>query len=78
MILNRENNQKDIQLKIAKKGYTHVFTTSKIAISKKFKKNILDSSQFTDCLYLLTIDKIYLVKEWDKGFSPLYAKIEKV
>lgn len=78
MVLNRENKQKDMQLEIAKKGYTHIFTSSEIAFSKKFKKNILDSSQFTDRLCLLAIDEIYLVKEWDKDFWLLYAEIKKV
>lgn len=78
MVLNGENNQKDMQLEIAKGGYTHIFTSPEIALSKKFKKNVLDSSQFTDRLCLLAIDEIHLVEEWGKGFRPLYAEIEKV
>lgn len=37
IILNGKNNQKYIQQKIANKGYTHVFTSPEIALSKKFK-----------------------------------------
>lgn len=47
--------------KIIKDGYTYIFTSSKIILSKKFKKNILDLSSFTDRLYLLAIDKIHMV-----------------
>ena len=45
------------------KGYTYIFTSSGIVSSKKFKKNILDSFQFTDPIYLFAIDKIHLVGE---------------
>lgn len=45
--------------KIAKGGYTHIFISLEIIFSKKFKKNILNQSSFTDRLYLLTIDKIH-------------------
>lgn len=78
IVLNGENNQKDMKLEIARGGYNHVFTSPEIALSKKFKKNILDNSQFTDRLCLLAIDEIHLVEEWGKAFRPLYAEIEKV
>ena len=77
IVLNRENNQKDIQLEIANGGYTHVFISSEIAISTKFKKNILESFQFMDYLYLFAVNKIHLIKECGKSFQPLYAEIEK-
>lgn len=78
IVLNGENNQKDVQLGIARGDYSHVFTSPEIALSKKFKKNVLDHSQFTDRLCLLAVDEIHLVDEWGKGFRPLYAEIEKV
>lgn len=37
IVLNDKNNQKHTQKKIANKGYTYVFISSKIAPSKKFK-----------------------------------------
>lgn len=70
--------KKNIQLKIVKKNYIHVFISPKIALSKKFKTNVLNSFQFIDCLCLLAINKIYFVKKWDKNFWPLYVEIEKV
>lgn len=78
MVLNKKNNQKDMQLEIIKRYYTYIFTNPEIGLSKKFKKNVLDSFQFTDCLYLFAIDKIHLVKEWNKNFWSLYTEIEKV
>ena len=41
IVLNRENNQKDIQLEIVDEDYTHIFTSPKIALLTKFKKNML-------------------------------------
>lgn len=77
MILNEKNNQKDIQLEIAKKNILKYLQALR-SLSKKFKKNVLDNSQFTDCLCLLTIDEIHLVEKWNKGFWLLYSEIEKV
>lgn len=42
IVLNGENNLTSMHRKIAKGGYTYVFTSPKIAISKIFKKNVLD------------------------------------
>ncbi|MCJ1349719.1 hypothetical protein MMC31_007960 [Peltigera leucophlebia] len=42
IILNGENSQKSTLAEVAKGGYTHVFTSPEIALSKKFKKCILD------------------------------------
>ena len=63
---------------IAKRSYTHLFTSPKITLSKKFKANILDNSTFAQQISLLAIDKIYLIKEWSKNFCLLYAEIEKI
>lgn len=78
IVLNGDNNQENTQQIIATGDYTHVFTSPEIALSKKFKKNILDQNVFTYRLCLLAVDRIYLVKEWGKQFRPLYAEIEKV
>ena len=64
--------------KVSKGGYTHVFTSLKITISKKFKKDIFDESVFTNCLYLHAVDEIYLVEEWGNNFYLMYAEINKV
>ena len=58
--LTRENNQKETQQLIATKAYTHIFTSPKIALSKKFKANVLDNPQFAKRLSLLAIDEIHL------------------
>lgn len=76
--LTGENNQKATQQFIATKNYTHVFTSPEIALSKKFKTNVLDNPSFAKQISLLAIDKIHLVKEWSKSFRPLYAEIDKV
>ena len=78
IVLNGDNNKETTQCKIARGNYTHVFTSPEIALSKKFKKNILHQHVFTDRLCLLAIDKIHLVEEWGKQFRPLYAEIKKV
>ena len=78
IVLNGENNQKHTQQKIANKGYTHVFTSPEIALSKMFKQHVLDQHQFTDRLCFLAINKIHLVEEWGKSFRPLYADEQKV
>lgn len=76
--LTGENNQKAVQKSIACENYTHVFTSPEIALSKKFKANVLDDPRFASRLSLLAIDEIHLVEEWGKSFRPLYAEIEKV
>ena len=78
LVLNGKNNHKHIHKKAAKGGYTHIFTSPEIALSKEFKTNILDDPKFTDWLCFLAIDEIHLVHQWGKAFRPLYAKIEKV
>lgn len=77
-MLNEENNHKHIHKQAAKGGYTHIFTSPKIALSKKFKKNILNDPAFTDRLYLLAVDEIHLVDQQGQAFRPLYTEIEKV
>lgn len=78
IVLNRENNINSVLAEIANGRYSHVFTSSEIALLKKFKQNILNCSFFTKRLCLLAVDKIHLVKEWSKNFRPMYAEIEKV
>lgn len=78
IILNRENNQKLIQDDITQENYIHVFTSLEITLSKKFKKHILDQNKFINRLWLLAIDEIHLVDEWEKQFRPLYTKIQKI
>ena len=63
IVLNRKNNNKCIFEDIVKGRYTHVFTNLKIALFKQFKNSVLDQTFFINYLTLLTIDKIYLVKE---------------
>lgn len=48
---------------IANERYSHVFISHEIALSKKFKQNILDCFFLTKRLCLHTVDKIHLVKE---------------
>lgn len=76
--LTGENNQKPTQVDIATQPYTHIFTSPEIALSKKFKQNVLDDPLFASRLSLLAIDEIHLVEEWGKSFCPLYAKINKI
>lgn len=78
IVLNGKNNQKYTQQKIGNEGYTDVFTSPEIVLSKKFKQHVLDQHQFTNRLCLLAIDKIHLVKEWGQSFRPFYADIQKV
>lgn len=78
LVLNGENNHKHIHKQAATGGYTHIFTSPEIALSKKFKKNVFDNAEFTDRLCLLAVDEIHLVDQWGKAFCPLYAEIEKV
>lgn len=79
IVLNGENNLTHVQRDIARGGYTHVFTSPEIAISKNFKKkNILDDPLFSNRLSLLAIDEIHLVEQWGYKFRPLYSEIDKV
>ena len=48
LVLNAKNNHKHIYKQVAKSGYTHIFNSFKIALLKKFKKNILNDFRFTD------------------------------
>lgn len=63
---------------IINKKYSYIFIRLEIALSKKFKQNILNCYFFTKCLYLLAVNKIHLVEKQNKDFWPMYAKIEKV
>ena len=76
--LTGENNQQKTQQSIARKAYTHIFTSPEIALSKKFKLNVLDNPYFAKRLCLLAIDEIHLVEGWGKSFRPLYSEIEKL
>lgn len=58
-----ENNFKAVQQSIACKNYTYVFTGLKIALSKKFKANVLNNSCFISHFLLLAFDEIYLIEE---------------
>lgn len=78
IVLNGENSTNAVFIKVARGGYIHVFTSPEIAISKKFKKCVLDHSFFTNRLCLLAVDKIHLVEEWNKNFRPIYVEIKKV
>lgn len=68
LILDDKNNHKYIHQQVAKGGGIHIFTSLEIALSKKFKKNILDDLDFTNRLCLLAIDEIYFVDQWGQAF----------
>lgn len=55
IVLNNENNNKWVLDNIAKKDYTHVFTSYKIALLKRFKNSVLDHIAL---LYLLLMKSI--------------------
>lgn len=55
-----------------------MFISLEIAISKRFKKCILHHFSFVDCLCLLAVNLIHLVKEWGKNFYLIYPEIEKI
>ena len=78
IVLNGENNNKQVFHNIIKRRYTHVFTSPEIAFSKWFKISILDQTSFINRLVLLAIDEIHLVEERDNNFRPIFAEIEKV
>lgn len=61
LLLNGKNNPKYIYKQAAKSGYTYIFTSPQITLSKKFEKNILNNSAVIDRLCLLAVDKIYLI-----------------
>lgn len=62
IILTGKNNQKAVHQSIARQNYTHIFTSPKIVLSKKFKANVLDDPRFSSCHSLLAIDEIHLVE----------------
>lgn len=76
--LTGKNNHKAVQQFMTWQDYIHIFTGSEIALLKKFKANVLNNPQFSNRLSLLAVDKIHLIKEWDKSFHPHYAEIEKI
>ena len=59
IVLNGENNTKRVLADIAIGGYTHIFTSLEITLSKKFKQSILDKLSFTDRFCLLAVDEIH-------------------
>lgn len=68
IVQNGKNNLAHVQRDIACNGYTHIFTSPEIALSKNFKKNVLDEPLFSDRLCLLAIDEIHLVEQWGNKF----------
>lgn len=78
IVFNRENNNKQVFNDIVKGKYTYIFNSLEIALSKQFKKKVLDQTFFTDCLALLAVDEIHLLKEWGNNFRLIYAEIKKV
>lgn len=78
IVINKENNNKQVFDNIVKGKYIYIFTNSGIALSKQFKNSVLDWIFFTDYFTLLAIDKIHLVEEWDNNFQLIYCKIKKV
>lgn len=77
LVLNDKKNYKLVFKQAIKRDYTYLFTSSKITLFKKFKKNIFDDTKFTDQLYLSSIGKIRLIDQWQKIFCLLYTKITK-
>lgn len=67
--LTGESNQKTVQEAIARELCTHIFTSPKIALSKKFRTNVLDNLIFACRLLLFAIDEIHLVEEMGQFFS---------
>lgn len=63
IILNSENSSNSVFTKVFNERYIHVFTSPEIAISKKFKKCILNYSSFTDRLCLLAVNETHQVEE---------------
>lgn len=78
IVLNGDNNKQSTQQAIVTGDYTHVFISPKIALSKKFKKNILNQNIFINWFCLLAVDEIQLVEEWGNQFRLFYAEIEKI
>ena len=70
LVLNGENNHKHIHKQVALRVYTYIFTSPEIVFSKKFKKNVLDISEFSDWLSLLAVNEVHLVDQWGKAFCP--------
>ena len=56
IILNSDINKESTQCKITKGHYSYVFISCEIALSKKFKENILNHHFFNDRLCLLAVD----------------------
>lgn len=75
-MLNSKKNTLDIFAQNANRRCIHIFISSKIALSKKFKSSILDQSFFTNCFCLLIIDKINLIKKLDKTFNLCMLKLK--
>lgn len=67
-IISRKNNLNALFAQISSSYYTYIFINSNIVIIKMFKKYLLNCSLFTDCFYLIAIDKIYFIKKKDKNF----------
>lgn len=60
--LTGENNRKSLQESISRESYMHIFTSPKIALSKKFKTHVLDNPIFASRPSLVAIDENHLVQ----------------
>lgn len=52
-----------MQKSIKSQNYTHVFTNIEIALSKKFKTNVLDHLWFAQYLSFVATNEIHLVEK---------------
>lgn len=78
IIFNGENSSNSMFIDVSKRKYTHIFTSPEIAVSKKFKKYILDQSFFANHFCLLAVDEILLIEKWGNNFCLIYTEIDKI
>lgn len=75
IVLNKKNNQKDIQLIITKKNYTDIFSSLKIDFLKSSRRIFwITLNLYIGYVFLL----FYLIEKYSKAIWLLYAKIKKV
>lgn len=77
IIHNGENSSNNMFNEVYKRADIYVFISLEIAISKWFKKYILDHFFFIDRLCLLADNEIHLVKKWSKNFCPILKNAKK-
>ncbi|KAH6974080.1 P-loop containing nucleoside triphosphate hydrolase protein, partial [Ilyonectria destructans] len=72
-VLNGQSNKAALLNEIRIGKYTHVLLSPEIALSERFKTEVLYDQAFQDHLVLVAIDELHVVSEWGLRWRSSYS-----